>query len=43
MLSVDITSNLGHVAAPIEAKKNEFNPYQDNGGYVSPLSLIHIP
>jgi hypothetical protein len=23
------------VAAPIEAKKNEFNPYQDNGGYVA--------
>jgi len=22
-------------AAPLEAKKNEFNPYQDNGGYVS--------
>ena len=25
---------LHFAAAPIEAKKNEFNPYQDNGGYV---------
>lgn len=35
MLSAEMNQDLGTSFAPVEAKKNEFNPYQDNGGYVS--------
>jgi hypothetical protein len=35
MLSMEMNHELGVASAPIEAKKNEFYPYQDNGGYES--------
>jgi hypothetical protein len=41
MLSMEMNQNFGAAAAPIEAKKNEFNPYQDNGGYVTFYSVFY--
>ena len=35
MLAMEINRDSQVASAPLEAKKNEFNPYQDNGGYVS--------
>jgi hypothetical protein len=35
MLAVNVPNHFGHEAKPLEVKKNEFNPYQDNGGYES--------
>ena len=40
MLTVEMNHELGVASAPIEAKKNEFNPYQDNGGYAAPLLYV---
>jgi hypothetical protein len=40
MMAMEINTNSAGQTAPLEAKKNEFNPYQDNGGYVYRLSFI---
>lgn len=42
MLSMEMNHEFGAASAPIEAKKNQFNPYQDNGGYDAPVFTSFI-